>query len=114
MISFEEAYKKVLEQYQDWGTETISLKDAVGRVLAEDIVADRDFPPFNRATKDGIAINFRSIAQGKNQFEIDGVIAAGTPAVMLQHENSCVEIMTGAVVPKNADTVIMYEHLQID
>ena len=61
MISFKDAYKKVLALYQDFGLEQIPLETAMGRVLAEDIVADRNFPPFNRATKDGIAINLSLI-----------------------------------------------------
>jgi len=114
MISFKDAYKKVLDLYQDFGNEQVPLEKAMGRVLAEDIVADRNFPPFNRATKDGIAINYNAIEKGKTTFKIEGVLAAGMPSQLLKSTSNCLEIMTGAVVPENADTVVMYEHLNIE
>lgn len=114
MISFKDAYHKVLALYQDFGLEQIPLETAMGRVLAEDIVADRNFPPFNRATKDGIAINYDAIENGLTSFKIEGVLAAGMPSQQLKDTSNCIEIMTGAVVPNNADTVVMYEHLIIE
>ncbi|MEB8329120.1 molybdopterin molybdotransferase MoeA [Flavobacteriaceae bacterium KMM 6897] len=113
MITFEEAYQKVIAHKQDYGTEEVFLLEATGRVLANNIEADRDFPPFHRATKDGIAINYTAIKNGIKKFRIEAIVAAGTPKTRLGHDHNCVEIMTGAVVPENADTVIMYEHLTI-
>ena len=114
MISFKEAFDQVMSSTGDFGSEQVSIQDAVGRVLAEDIFTDRDYPPFNRATKDGIAINYDAIENGRNKFEIKGVVAAGMPVTQLTEKETCVEIMTGAVVPYDADTVIMYEDVQID
>ena len=114
MISFKEALKKVLDHKQDFGTEQIPLKMAMGRVLAEEVIADRDFPPFNRATKDGIAINYDSIATGQTTFKIEGILPAGVAPTLLSNTEQAIEIMTGAVVPDNADTVVMYEHLVIE
>ena len=99
---------------QDYGTEEVVLLKSMDRVLAEDIKADRDFPPFDRATKDGIAINYAAIKNGIKEFRIEAVLAAGSPKYKLKSENNCVEIMTGAVVPENADTIVMYEHLTIN
>ncbi len=113
MISFQEAYKKVLENTFDFGEEKVAILESTGRVLAKNILADRDFPPFDRATKDGIAINYSAIENGCTRFKIAGVAAAGTPQQILSDVNNCLEVMTGAVVPENADTVIMYEHLTI-
>ena len=113
MITFDEAYKNVLQHTLDLGVETVELLRSNGRVLAEDILADRDFPPFDRATKDGIAINYTAIARGVRDFRIEAVVSAGMPQQKLNDTNNCMEIMTGAVVPENADTVIMYEHLDI-
>ena len=114
MISFKDAYQKVLDQCQDLGNEQIPLEQAMGRILAEDVIADRNFPPFNRATKDGIAINYDAIEKGQTTFKIEGVLAAGMPSQLLTNLANAVEIMTGAVVPDNADTVVMYEHLVIE
>ncbi|MDC6363348.1 MULTISPECIES: molybdopterin molybdotransferase MoeA [Flavobacteriaceae] len=110
MIGFNDALKKVLDHAQDYGKETVSLDESQGRVLAENIIADRDFPPFDRSTKDGIAIQFDAIkSQGQN-FVVSGMAQAGTPQILLENSSNCMEVMTGAIVPKNADTVIMYEH----
>ncbi|MEL4306646.1 molybdopterin molybdotransferase MoeA [Joostella sp. CR20] len=113
MIAFEEAYKKVLEHTLSFGNETVLFTKSLGRVLAEDIYADRDFPPFDRATKDGIAINSEGLSQ-TNSFKIEGIVSAGTPQAVLQEKSNCVEIMTGAVLPKNADTVVMYEEIVVE
>lgn len=113
MILFEEAYRKVLEHSIELSEEIIPLKESYGRILAEDVTTDRDFPPFNRSTKDGIAISFDAIEQGITSFAVEGIIAAGSPSQNLQQTSGCVEIMTGAVVPENADTVVMYEEVDI-
>ncbi|WP_417443610.1 molybdopterin molybdotransferase MoeA [Joostella sp.] len=113
MISFEEAHSKVLEKTISFDTESVLFTNSLGRVLAEDILADRDFPPFDRVTKDGIVVNYEAIKNGKTAFSIEGVVAAGTPKSKLKDKNNCLEIMTGAVMPENADTVIMYEDITI-
>ena len=109
MISFEKAKELVLEHIQSYGDETVALNKALGRILAETIVADRDFPPFDRATKDGIAINFEAFAQNE-PLPIEGIAQAGSPQLELKNPKACIEVMTGAMVPKNTDTVVMYEH----
>ncbi len=114
MISFEEAFQKVLQNPLYLGDESVALLQSTGRVLAEDIKADRDFPPFNRSTKDGIAIRYSAIVKGIDRFEIEGTLSAGMAQQTLSSEKSCFEIMTGAVLPKNADTIIMYEETAIE
>jgi len=114
MINFEDAFSKVLKHTKDFGEETVALKNSVGRVLAETICADRDFPPFNRSTKDGIALNYKSILEGKTELKIEGICSAGIPQQELKEDYNCLEIMTGAVLPKNADTIVMYEHVTIN
>ncbi|WP_149302633.1 molybdopterin molybdotransferase MoeA [Pareuzebyella sediminis] len=113
MISFEDAYNQVLEHTIDFGTESVPVLESVGRILAEEIKADRDFPPFDRSTKDGIAIRFSAIEKGIREFKIEGVLSAGMAQQTLSSETNCFEIMTGAVLPKEADTIIMYEQTKI-
>lgn len=110
MITFDEALQNVLEHSQNYGDESVELVDSHGRILAETIVADRDFPPFDRSTKDGIAIRFDAINSQNQRFKISGIAQAGSPQLSLNDGSSCIEVMTGAMVPKNADTVVMYEH----
>jgi len=113
MISFDEAYQIVLEQTKEYGSEIVPLKDAMGRVLMEDVLADRDFPPFNRSTKDGIAINYDAVEHGRRSFVIQGTLPAGKPTIPLVDAEGCIEIMTGAKVPYETDTIIMYEDVEI-
>ena len=114
MISFKEAHNIVLENCSSFGEEIVPLLGSLGRVLAEDVTADRDFPPYDRSTRDGIAIKFSAWEAGNTSFPIQGIAAAGTPQMKLQNDSSCMEIMTGAMVPTGTDTVVMYEELQIE
>ncbi|WP_417785575.1 molybdopterin molybdotransferase MoeA [Tenacibaculum sp.] len=114
MITVEEAKHIILENTQDFGIEEIPFLQAVGRVLKEDIVADRDFPPFNRVAMDGIAINHRFFEHGIRDFKIEGIQAAGSPQQTLDNAANCYEVMTGAVLPNNTDTVIRYEDVDIN
>ena len=114
MISVSEALQTILENTQDFGIEEISFLESIGRVLKEDIVADRDFPPFNRVAMDGIAINHRYFEYGVRDFKIEGIQPAGSPQENMENAAHCYEVMTGAVLPENTDTVIRYEDVEID
>lgn len=94
-------------------TEFVSLDDTPNRILAGNVVSDRDQPPFNRSTVDGIAIRFDSISAGKVVYNIIGTLAAGAAAIELAFIDDAIEIMTGAAVPDSADTVIPYEQIVI-
>ncbi|MFT6972563.1 MAG: molybdopterin molybdotransferase [Roseivirga sp.] len=89
------------------------LKDCLGSILKEDLVADRPFPPFDRVTMDGIAIDFKAFEQGQTVFDIEHTIPAGTAQYSLKNKACCVQIMTGAMMPVGADTVIRYEDISI-
>jgi len=113
MIVFEDAFEQVLQHTLDLGDETVVLSKSTGRILSEDIKADRDFPPFNRSTKDGIVIAFSAIEKGITRFKIEGILSAGMPQQSLSTDTNCFEIMTGAVLPEQADTIVMYEQTEI-
>lgn len=113
MITVEEAEKIILGQLGDYGAEIIPFEMALGRVLAEDIKADRDLPPFDRITMDGVAINFDAIENGISTFHIKGVQAAGDYPLDIGEHDECIEIMTGAVLPSSVDTIIRYEDLEV-
>lgn len=113
MIDVNEAYKIVLDHSRNFGTEKIALEKGIGRVLCEDWHCDRNLPPYDRVSMDGIAVNFAS-AKGTNPLKIVGVIAAGDERGTLEDANQCLEIMTGAVLPHGADTIIRYEDLTIE
>ncbi len=109
MLNYKEAQQIIAVHARSFSTETISLNEAFERVLAEKIYADRDYPPFNRATMDGYAINFNDWESGTKKYTIKEVVFAGQ---RYQHEiglGECYKIMTGASVPPNADVVIQRE-----
>ncbi|MCU0327349.1 MAG: hypothetical protein MUF45_19380 [Spirosomaceae bacterium] len=103
----------ILENTISLPTEEVAITDAIGRILAEDLRADRDFPPFDRVTMDGIAISFEQLSKGVDTFPIESVSRAGSPLVTLQNPANCVEVMTGTMLPTNTDTVIRYEDLEM-
>jgi molybdopterin molybdotransferase len=91
-------------------TEQVPLAEAIGRTLSAPIVADRDLPPHSRAMMDGIAFH----SSGKPPFIIHGLHAAGDPPPAPLPPGHAWEIMTGACVPADCDTVVPYEHLGPD
>ena len=113
MISTEQALQTILDSTQDFDVEEIPFIQSVGRILKEEITADRDFPPFNRVSMDGIAIDFSSFEKGQRIFNIEGVQAAGSEQITLQNSENCIEVMTGAVLPNNTSAVIRYEDVTI-
>jgi molybdopterin molybdotransferase len=114
MIDVTTATQQILDTALSFGVETIALEDAPGRVLAQDIFADRDFPPFDRVTMDGIAIRYADYAAGHRRFRVAGVGPAGAPQAALPSEpGACIEIMTGAVLPAGADAIVRYEDLNM-
>ena len=113
MISYKEALDIITQHPLKPTKSKIKLEEVSGHVLNEDIIADRDFPPFDRVTMDGIAINFEAFAAGQREFSIESTIGAGMPQSTLEDKSKCVQIMTGAIMPHQADTVIRYEDITI-
>lgn len=113
MITVAEADEIVLSQKRTFGTERLPFTASAGRVLAEDILADRDFPPYDRVTMDGIAIRYAAWQAGIRSFNISGTQAAGDVPLQVHSDTECVEIMTGAALGSSVDTVIRYEDLEI-
>ncbi len=114
MISVQEAEQIILAEYREYGQELLPLSDTSGRILAQNIYADRDFPPYHRVTMDGIAIDYQGFSEGNRSFEKKAVQAAGVPPVAIDDVSQCIEIMTGAVLPDSCDTVVRYEDLVFD
>lgn len=113
VLSFEQAQKRVLDycrQIAPPPTEEVSLLAAFGRVLAEPILADRNFPPFPRSTRDGYAIRSADVTAVPATLTVVGQIKAGGSFDRAVGSGEAVEIMTGAAVPDGADTVVMVEH----
>lgn len=113
MVSVAEATRLIQQQGYRPATERVKIEDAVGRVLAEPVKADRDFPPFDRVAMDGIAVNYEAIAAGWEGFRVEGLQPAGQPRLTLKNDKNCIEVMTGAMLPIGCDTVIRYEDVTV-
>jgi len=110
MITFEEALSVSLNQAVTFGVESISFEEAAGRVLAENIFSDMDIPPFNKSAMDGYACRRQDLSKPMDVIE---VIRAGIPPVRIITEGKCSQIMTGAIIPDGADTVIKVEECEV-
>jgi len=118
VLSFEEAYEVVRERCRALLAaagrpgEEVLLLQALGRVLAEPVMADRDFPPFARATRDGFAVRAQDLADGMMTLRVVGQVRAGDSYDLPVASGEAVEIMTGAAVPAGADAVVMVEYTE--
>lgn len=108
MIIFKEALKTVLESAKVNDIEQVSLLDSIDRIIAEDVTADMDMPPFDKSAVDGYACKISDI---KNVLEVLEIIPAGYKPKNPVGINQCSKIMTGAMIPEGADCVIMVEHV---
>jgi molybdopterin molybdotransferase len=117
MLSYSDARQKVIEVAgsirRPMLRETIEIEQAFGRILAAQVLADRDYPPFDRSTRDGFAVRAADAAVGAH-LDCIGELRAGGNFEGVVGSGQCVEIMTGASVPRGADAVIMIEHIQRD
>jgi molybdenum cofactor synthesis domain-containing protein len=106
MIPVNEAIRIVKEQTRQLPAERVALSDAMGRVLAEDVIADSDLPPFDRAQMDGYAVRAADTEGAPpRRLRIVGESAAGRGWHQEMHAGEAVRIMTGAPVPAGADSV---------
>jgi len=109
-LTFDEARACVLREVGvSMAMETVALADAAGRVLAEEITADRDYPPFPRSARDGFAVQAADLP---GALRVIGEVRAGDAFIGRVNAGEAVEIMTGAGVPEGADAVVMVEHTQ--
>ncbi|HEV8442115.1 MAG TPA: molybdopterin molybdotransferase MoeA, partial [Steroidobacteraceae bacterium] len=92
--------------------ESLPLTQAAGAVLRENIYAERDQPPFDRVAMDGIALSVAGAAENCGRLRISGIQAAGDPQQTLDDAASCIEIMTGAMLPRGCDAVVPVEQMQ--
>ena len=107
-----EAQRVILDAVIAMGTETVKLEQSVGRVLAQEIRANRDLPPFDVSAMDGFALRSADVANAPAQLAIIEDIKAGDLPTQTVAAGQCARIMTGAPVPPGADAVIRVEDTQ--
>jgi molybdopterin molybdotransferase len=96
-----------------YGIDKVTLAEASGRVLAEDLFADRDWPPYDRVAMDGIAVAASAWESGLRRFRISGSQYAGAPRQTLGDAEGCLMAMTGAILPAGCDRVIRIEDVSL-
>ena len=109
LITPEEALRIVLDRARPLEAASIPLSDALGCYLAEQVCADRDLPPTDRSAMDGYAVLAGDLSQCPRDLRLAGEVAAGGDELPRVEQGACVRILTGAVIPPGADTVVMVE-----
>jgi len=115
-IDVTRADRLIAETLPAYSTLPVSLSQSHGQVLRQTVIAERDQPPFNRATMDGIALRSAALSSGSRRYRVAGIQGAGQSQLTLPADTSeqshCCEIMTGAVVPAGCDTVVPVERIE--
>jgi len=113
MFTYQQARESVIGRLQGIprapATGAIPLREAMSRVLARDILSDRDYPPFHRSIRDGYAVRAAE-THSDAQLKCIGELKAGDTPTTCVAPGTCIQIMTGAALPDGADAVIMIEH----
>ena len=110
MISVQDARDTINAELFQPNRIYIELQRSQNYFLAEDICADRDYPPFNRAAVDGYAFRYADIEAGKKSFSVAATIFSGEGFLEKVNEGTCIKIMTGAAVPPGFDVLLKVEH----
>lgn len=110
MLTTAEALGKILAAMPEFPAEAVAGDAVTGRILRQTVIAERDQPPFDRVMMDGIAIRHADYANGMREFPVQCTQMAGEPAASLE-PGHCIEIMTGAPLPKNADCIVPVERI---
>lgn len=95
----------------DWmATEPVVLTESISRILREDVLSDADSPRFDKAIRDGFAVQFEDLEEVPAVLPVIGESRAGAAADVTVQRGQCCEIMTGAPLPPGANAVVMVEH----
>jgi molybdopterin molybdotransferase len=111
MLSPSEAEAAIRSSVPVLPVETRALPQLCGAVLREPIRATRDQPPFHRVTMDGIALSSEAFTNGRREFRIAGTQGAGSAPLELENADECIEVMTGAMLPRGCDCVVPVEKI---
>ena len=113
MLTPAEADAAIAAHVTQFPEEVLTLPACAGRVLRQDVHAERDAPPFDRVAMDGIAIAIAAFQSGRREFRVATMQAAGQAPVSLESPTDCIEVMTGASLPNGCDTVVPIERLSV-
>jgi molybdopterin molybdotransferase len=112
MMPYEEALSIVLSHCPTLPTERVYLLDALGRVLAEDVISEEDRPSFDNSAMDGYAVHWEDIKDAPVELSVVGEIPAGAEETFELPKGCAVKIFTGAPIPKGATAVVPVEYTE--
>jgi molybdopterin molybdotransferase len=113
VLSPSEADELIAQHLTCLPIESLPLAQCAGAVLRENVYAERDQPPFDRVTMDGIALDSRGVREGTRSLRIQAMQAAGDPPLTLAGRDHCIEVMTGTPLPTGCDAVVPVERIRI-
>src|SRR5215475_14445185 len=109
MLSYEKARETVTARVESLAAkpalESVSLLESLGRILASDILSDRDYPPFHRSIRDGYAVRAADVHEGAT-LNCIGELKAGDSPSFAVTSGTCIQIMTGAALPEGSDAIV--------
>src|SRR5262245_5707263 len=118
LVPLESVRETILSSFEPAGTEEVSLAEAHGRVLREDVVARESLPPFDNSAMDGFAVRAADIEAATDErpvtLRLQGGVSAGDPGGLCLTPGSAIRIMTGAPVPAGAEAIVPHELTQLD
>jgi molybdopterin molybdotransferase len=112
MLTTAEAREAILAAMPVFPATSIGVDSSAGRILRQSVVAERDQPPFDRVMMDGIALRHDDLDGGRNELPVQAMQAAGDAPLALA-EGHCIEIMTGASLPRGADCIVPVERIAV-
>src|SRR5436190_24076350 len=110
--TFDEALEQIARSVVPGPVERVPLEGAVGRVLAEDVISDVDWPPFDTSAMDGYAVRLDDAVPGREIPERPGVVAAGDPPPPPIRPGEAVRVMTGAPLPADTEAIVPVERIR--
>jgi molybdopterin molybdotransferase len=113
VISPSQADELIAQHLSCLPIESLPLAQCAGAVLRENIYAERDQPPFDRVSMDGIALDSRGVRHGIRRLRIEAMQAAGDPPLTLTSRDHCIEVMTGTALPAGCDAVVPVERITL-
>ncbi len=112
MLSVDEAFRQVIGWCEALSVSERTLDECMGAILMEEVLADQDLPPFDKALADGFAIASQDLVNKRSAFQVVQTIRAGSNPTVSLSAGQVARIMTGAPLPPGADAVVMWEHVQ--
>jgi len=114
MLTPLEAQRLIGQRLSCLPIESLPVGYSAGAILRENVYAERDQPPFDRVSMDGIALSAQAARSGRRSFRIQAMQAAGDPPLSLASPDDCIEAMTGAVLPAGCDAVVPVERIRVE